>query len=794
MAKKKKEKKQSKAADADSGYTESLDDAAKNNSCMPTFFKNKGGKSLLSNPFKAVKPEVRELPLTIIVNVPKSAEDIKRTAESKKHAEDPRYANKKPNELRIQLYQARDLLVMDKNLFSKGGSSDPYATLKLAGGDEFAPKIKSAIKKKCLDPVWNENHALYVSCPESEDEACPALEVSIYDHDMVSADDFMGSVTIPLNDVDGRGGTLEDKLWNRSWHQIKNDKGAAGEVELGLWWMYSEKRAIDLAAGFVDDTGPNIHEDTSDMGSIEDGKPKVMHHKGSDNPYDDDLEEVDGNIPIRVVVLHPCTALVVKKKILGKEGIAIEDQILVWRGKALRDTDEIPDECYGSVNEDGYMSHMFVVTRELDAAEEKKAEDNLDDDAEDGEEKLNTADAEARAEQYAYAAHLRKLAAKENAKFDKLLREATQFKLDTELEKIGCLGYLGKLVERGFNEKGAFSQITDDELAGPGMWVPKRARRRIMALAEMYRMQDQIAENEKAQEVQKFHEAHASESYTLDGETYFNTMQQMNREWDEAESFHNTLKQKNINARNRIARGAEGALNITAVHEPEGGIESIKTEEHHETLEDLHGGPAEGRMARHIKMLQEHQDDDDPAERLAKYLSLRAKGRLRQLELRVVERTKKEHCLPAHRIMSRINEQAQLDDWGLPVRFYHAPSHFCCEKHAELVRHRFHEYTNSLSAEVMAWLREELDEADTFKDGHIPQDSLRRLAEEILYEYGVEPTADVLQRIIEEAAVGDEHLFFNLSEFMHLIDRLIISAEAKRLDYLNTSTGEALVV
>ena len=35
--------------------------------------------------------------------------------------------------------------------------------------------------------------------------------------------------------------------------------------------------------------------------------------------------------------------------------------------------------------------------------------------------------------------------------------------------------------------------------------------------------------------------------------------------------------------------------------------------------------------------------------------------------------------------------------------------------------------------------------------------------------------------------VGDEHLFFNTSEFMHLIERLIIAAEARRLDYLNTN-------
>lgn len=72
-------------------------------------------------------------------------------------------------------------------------------------------------------------------------------------------------------------------------------------------------------------------------------------------------------------------------------------------------------------------------------------------------------------------------------------------------------------------------------------------------------------------------------------------------------------------------------------------------------------------MARHIQQLQEHRDFDDPAERLAKYLSLRSKGRLRALELQVTERTKNEHSLPATRIINRINENSQIDDWGLPV-------------------------------------------------------------------------------------------------------------------------------
>ena len=41
---------------------------------------------------------------------------------------------------------------MDKNMFSKGGSSDPIARIKC--GDQ--PEQKSTVKKKTLTPLWNE--------------------------------------------------------------------------------------------------------------------------------------------------------------------------------------------------------------------------------------------------------------------------------------------------------------------------------------------------------------------------------------------------------------------------------------------------------------------------------------------------------------------------------------------------------------------------------------------------------------------------------------------------------------
>eukprot|EP00622_Pseudochattonella_farcimen_P005461 FR741084.1.p1 GENE.FR741084.1~~FR741084.1.p1 ORF type:complete len:281 (+),score=49.42 FR741084.1:116-844(+) len=191
-------------------------------------------------------------------------------------------------------------------------------------------------------------------------------------------------------------------------------------------------------------------------------------------------------------------------------------------------------------------------------------------------------------------------------------------------------------------------------------------------------------------------------------------------------------------------------------------------------------------MARKFKELQEKQseDIDDPAQMLNKYLSLRSKGRLAQLERTVPVREKRDHSVPVERMMSEIQEATRTDDWGLPVRFKKRETKFCCEKHWTIVQHRFKQYTAKIGSEVIAWLREELDEADVFKDGHIQQNQLLRLAEEILYEFGVEPTDVVLRNIMDSAAVGDERLVFNLATYQHMIRDLIIAAETKRLDNL----------
>ena len=66
--------------------------------------------------------------------------------------DDDGHPDKKPNELRVCIVQAKDLPIMDKNLIGGGGSSDPLVRCKV--GD--MPEVTTVVKKKTLEPVWNE--------------------------------------------------------------------------------------------------------------------------------------------------------------------------------------------------------------------------------------------------------------------------------------------------------------------------------------------------------------------------------------------------------------------------------------------------------------------------------------------------------------------------------------------------------------------------------------------------------------------------------------------------------------
>lgn len=76
--------------------------------------------------------------------------------------------------LRVKVVRATKLLKMDLL-----GLSDPYVKLRLGG--EKLPSKKTTIKKKTLNPEWNEEFKLSVKDPLSQ-----VLHIDVFDWDKVS--------------------------------------------------------------------------------------------------------------------------------------------------------------------------------------------------------------------------------------------------------------------------------------------------------------------------------------------------------------------------------------------------------------------------------------------------------------------------------------------------------------------------------------------------------------------------------------------------------------------------------
>ena len=83
----------------------------------------------------------------------------------------------------VRVVRATGLLAADK-----GGTSDPYVVVQAAGGK----KAKTSVKKKTLDPEWDETLELSVL-----DAAAP-LSFTVWDHDKVGTNDSLGAGEILL--------------------------------------------------------------------------------------------------------------------------------------------------------------------------------------------------------------------------------------------------------------------------------------------------------------------------------------------------------------------------------------------------------------------------------------------------------------------------------------------------------------------------------------------------------------------------------------------------------------------
>lgn len=88
--------------------------------------------------------------------------------------------------LHVKVVRAQKLLKKDFL-----GTSDPYVKLSLTG--ERLPAKKTTIKKRNLNPEWNESFKLVVKDPQSQ-----VLQLQVFDWDKVGAHDRLGMQLVPL--------------------------------------------------------------------------------------------------------------------------------------------------------------------------------------------------------------------------------------------------------------------------------------------------------------------------------------------------------------------------------------------------------------------------------------------------------------------------------------------------------------------------------------------------------------------------------------------------------------------
>ncbi|XP_037116029.1 dysferlin isoform X1 [Syngnathus acus] len=146
--------------------------------------------------------------------------------------------------LRCYLYQARDLMAMDKDSFS-----DPYAIVSFLHQSQ-----KTVTVRNTLNPTWDQTLIFYdveiFGDPEATVASPPHVVVELYDQDTYGADEFMGRCV--CSPSLSRSPSL-------AWFPIRLADKDAGELLAAFELIRREKPAVHHVPGLEADIGASSH-------------------------------------------------------------------------------------------------------------------------------------------------------------------------------------------------------------------------------------------------------------------------------------------------------------------------------------------------------------------------------------------------------------------------------------------------------------------------------------------------------------------------------------------------------
>lgn len=145
--------------------------------------------------------------------------------------------------MEVTLMRAKDLVAKDLN-----GFSDPFCELKLNN----ETKYKSSIKKKTLNPCWDESSIM--GLPRTGE----TLDVVLWDHDTFGMKDYLGKVSLTLDDI--------RKLSNSDqshWFTLRGTK--TGSVELKVKVLSEEcETQSTYAASNISESSTQLNIETAE--------------------------------------------------------------------------------------------------------------------------------------------------------------------------------------------------------------------------------------------------------------------------------------------------------------------------------------------------------------------------------------------------------------------------------------------------------------------------------------------------------------------------------------------------
>ncbi|KAM4714044.1 dysferlin isoform 1-T1 [Anableps anableps] len=146
--------------------------------------------------------------------------------------------------LRCYMYQARDLLAMDKDSFS-----DPYAIVSFLHQSQRTVTVRNT-----LNPTWDQTLIFYeveiFGDPEATTANPPNIVVELYDEDSYGADEFMGRCVCQPSL------TPSPRL---AWFPIHRGSSSAGELLAAFELIRREKPAVHHLPGLEGDVVSSTH-------------------------------------------------------------------------------------------------------------------------------------------------------------------------------------------------------------------------------------------------------------------------------------------------------------------------------------------------------------------------------------------------------------------------------------------------------------------------------------------------------------------------------------------------------